>query len=352
MRNALAALRDRWLSRPEVRARIGRWPIGRRVADAHARRLFGLVAGFAHSQMLAGAIEIGLFARLADGAMAAAALHDATGIDARAFDAVVDAMIALHLIERRGDRLALTVDGWVIATDPGLRAMIAHNQLLYRDLAAPEQMFRTPGSGALAQFWPYRGGGDAAGYSRLMAESLDSVAGAVFDSVDFARFDHVMDVGGGEGAFITRLATHSQARLTLADLPPVIARARAAIERAGLAGRVTCQPVAAGVPLPGPVDAITLIRVLHDQDDDAAVALLRRCRAALRPGGRLIVAEPVVHPAPDPQAAYFAAYFLAMGAGRLRPRRAIAALMSQAGLMVRPGGTSTFLCDVIICEQS
>jgi SAM-dependent methyltransferase len=40
-----------------------------------------------------------------------------------------------------------------------------------------------------------------------------------------------------------------------------------------------------------PCDVITLVDMLHYWDDEAQRAILQRCRAALRPGGRLLVRE-------------------------------------------------------------
>ena len=45
--------------------------------------------------------------------------------------------------------------------------------------------------------------------------------------------------------------------------------------------------------LPAGADVVTLIRVIHDHDDDAALALLRRARLALPQGGTLLLAEPM-----------------------------------------------------------
>jgi demethylspheroidene O-methyltransferase len=120
----------------------------------------------------------------------------------------------------------------------------------------------------------------------------------------------------------------------LFDLPAVARLAPARLAAAGLADRAS---IAAGSffadPLPQGADVASLVRVLHDHDDAAALAILRRAHAALPPGGVLLVAEPLsgtpgAAPIGD---AYFGFYLAAMGSGRPRTSDELTALLHQAG---------------------
>lgn len=343
--------RDRLLASPRAREAIARLPLGRGIADRHGLRLFALMTGFARSRMLAAAVELGLFDRLAQGAMSRDALTAAAGLPAASADALVDAMLACGLFEERGRAaIGLGIDGLVVASEPGIAAMIAHDRLLYDDLADPSALLRAPGSGRLASFWPYRGAGDPAGYSAVMAASQAFSGDQVARSYDFGRHRHVMDVGGGDGRFLRTLAARwPHLALSLADLPGVVEPVAGALADAGIAAH-GCAPDA---PLPGGADAVTLIRVLHDLDDEAAATMLARIARALPPGGTLIVAEPMRRSrGHDPVTAYFAAYFAAMGSGRLRTRRELVGLVRAAGLMPQrrvPAGT--FLLRFIIATN-
>jgi len=75
------------------------------------------------------------------------------------------------------------------------------------------------------------------------------------------------------------------------------------------------------------------VRVLHDHDDDACLALLRAARQALAPGGRLVVAEPMAKTAGAAAMgdAYFGFYLWAMNAGRPRSAAEYGALLKKAG---------------------
>jgi demethylspheroidene O-methyltransferase len=86
-------------------------------------------------------------------------------------------------------------------------------------------------------------------------------------------------------------------------------------------------------PLPTGADVISLVRVIHDHEDAAALAILRAVRRALPPDGTLLLAEPMsgtagAEPVGD---AYFGFYLLAMGQGRPRTPAALGALVRSAG---------------------
>ncbi|PPC98475.1 MAG: methyltransferase, partial [Methylocystis sp.] len=144
----------------------------------------------------------------------------------------------------------------------------------------------------------------------------------------------LLDIGGGEGAFLAAVAArHPALRLQLFDLPPVAARARRLLAGRGLARvQVHAGSFLEAAPPTG-ADVVTLIRVLHDHDDATALAALRAAHSALPPGGRLLVAEPLAETrgAEEIGDAYFGFYLLAMGSGRPRRKAEMFQLIQAAG---------------------
>jgi demethylspheroidene O-methyltransferase len=144
-----------------------------------------------------------------------------------------------------------------------------------------------------------------------------------------------MDLGGGTGAFLEAVAArHPDLRLTLVDLPAVAAVADSRLAGSGPGGRIRVVPgnLLEG-PLPEGPDAASLVRVLYDHDDDAAARILARVHAALPPGGRVIVSEPMSGGARPSRSgdAYFGFYTLAMTSGRPRAPEAHARALEAAG---------------------
>ncbi len=338
IRDRFHALRDRLLGDPDWRERLARLPFGRGRAARHTRELFGLVGGFVFSQALAAGIELGLFDLLRKRAMSDDELGRSLGLPSAGRDALVQALLAAGLLERRGAAISLSINGLVIATDPGIVAMIRHNRLLYRDLSDAADVFTRPGTGDLARFWPYAGhAGESGEYSELMRISSGFVVPLLLAAVRFARFRTIIDVGGGTGALLQAIAPSApMAELHLADLPAVAAIARQRFAAEKDASRITVHDLPEGAALPVNADCVLFSRLLHDRDDDEALRLLKVAAAALLPGGRLIAAEPMAGAAGPEATAYFAVYFAALGSGRLRQPQQIDELAVQAGL--RPQG--------------
>ena len=346
-----ASWRDRWvawrnrrLADPRFQRLAADFPLTRGIARRRALGLFDVVSGFVYSQTLAACLRLDLPAALANGPRTAGDLALSWEMPTESARRLLGAAAALDLAEPAGpDRWALGAQGAVLGGDPGLRAMILHHRTLYDDLADPVAMLRRGGGGALAAFWPYAAGGGPAetspeaarAYSALMAATQPTLASDVLDAYPVDRHRRLLDVGGGEGAFLQAVAARApRLGLMLVDLPPVVAVARARFDGLGLGDRLeTTGADFLSAPLPSGADLITLVRVLHDQDDAGAARLLRAARQALPADGALLIAEPMSDaPRADRVAdVYFAFYLLAMGRGRARTPAQITSLLRDAG---------------------
>ncbi len=341
--DAWLARRDRLLASP----RFQRWATSflptRWLARRRARELFDLCAGFVYSQVLVACVRLKLFERLAQAPATSDELSAALELPPPAAERLLEAAAALGLVERRsGGRYGLGVLGAALLGNAGVAAMVEHHRLLYDDLRDPVALLRGNRDTRLARYWAYAGRGDpgsagpeqVAEYSALMAASQPLVADEILDAYPLRGHRCLLDVGGGEGAFAVAAAVRApRLRVIVFDLPAVAERARARFAAAGIADRAIAVGGDFGRdPLPGGADVATLVRVVHDHDDEAALRLLRAVRAALAPGGTLLLAEPMAEaPGAEPVAAYFHFYLWAMGQGRPRSPAQLARLLRQAG---------------------
>jgi hypothetical protein len=192
-----------------------------------------------------------------------------------------------------------------------------------------EQVFGLP-------FWDYLDANPAISASFDATMAVDGGNIDVAERYDWAAVRHVADIGGGTGTLIAEVLQRNPGlRGTLADLPETAARARQYLARLGLDGR--CEVVGQSFfdPLPLGADAYLLNRVIHDWDDAAATAILRRCAEAAGSTGRVLVIESHASPGGDPAAfAEMNLRMLVLAGGRERTLDDYAALAADAGLRV------------------
>lgn len=344
--------RERWINwrnRRIADPRFQRWatafPLTKPIAEHNAKAMFDVCAGFVYSQVLAAAAELKLFDILSGGARDVSDIARETRLPEDSALTLMRAGAALDLFEEvSAARFALGQGGAALRGNPGVIAMIAHHGALYRDLADPVRLLRErPKDTALSAYWRYPVAADRAAlsraevarYSALMAASQSFVAADVLDAFPLGGAKRLLDIGGGAGAFlIEALTRYPRLDGALFDLPAVTEIARERVAAAGLSERVR---IAAGDfyrdPLPAGADVATLVRVIHDHDDDKALAILKAAYAALQPKGTLVIAEPMAgtRGAKAMGDAYFGLYLLAMGSGRPRSRAGLLALVREAG---------------------
>ena len=138
-------------------------------------------------------------------------------------------------------------------------------------------------------------------FNQAMSSLAGSVHRAIVGAYDFTGIDVLVDIGGGHGRLMAQiLERHPRMRGIVHDMPHVVDGAAAYMAERGLADR--CQAVGgdffAGVPQGA--DAYIMTAILHDWDDDGCVTILRNCRRAMKPGGRVLIGDFVLKPVNEP----------------------------------------------------
>jgi demethylspheroidene O-methyltransferase len=323
---------------------VQRWPILRWVARRKAAAQFDLVAGFVYSQILSALVKSGLIEHLVGEPRRFSDIAAFLSLSDDAADRLLRAGAALDLLEQsQPGWWTLGEAGAPLAANSGAMAMIRHHDLLYRDLADPLALLRQDrrDETALSAFWTYasRSGpadrGAASDYSELMAATQPMVSGLIVNGFDFSRVRRVLDVGGGSAAFVSALLPAVPSlECGIFDLPDVTALAAERLANSPYRARVALHPGSFRTdPVPQGYDLITLVRILHDHDDDVVAALLASAHAALPAGGRLLIAEPLAETASAPRMgdAYFGFYLWAMGSGRPRSAEELQSMLRVAG---------------------
>ncbi len=358
--------RARMLQSPSF-IRWATWfPLTRPLARAKTREMFDVVAGFVYTQIITACVEVGLLERLSKRSQTAAQLAPSIGLDEEGAVRLLRAAQALDLVgPRSGGRYGLGELGAALLGNPGVTAMIRHHRLLYEDLRDPIGLLkdRQMPTG-LSQYWAYAQSGapdalageDVGAYSQLMAATQTFIANEVLDAYPLGRHQYLMDVGGGEGRFAEEVLNRVPGlQVSVFDLPAVAERARSRMAGTRNAERFDAHGGDFfGGQLPVGADIISLVRILHDHDDDKALLLLRNVRAALSPGQKVLIAEPMANTKGAEKAgdAYFGFYLLAMRSGRPRTEAELREFLERTGFgRVRRAATANpLLTQVLVAD--
>ncbi|CAN7377555.1 hypothetical protein LJR230_002166 [Trinickia sp. LjRoot230] len=133
---------------------------------------------------------------------------------------------------------------------------------------------------------------DRSSFQQFMSASPDDRHRAVARAYDFARFEQIVDIGGGNGMQLAMiLAACPASRGILCDRESVVEHATREIVELARAER--CEIVACDFfdHVPRGADAYVLSQIVHDWDDTSALKILRKCREAARSDSVLLVIE-------------------------------------------------------------
>lgn len=144
--------------------------------------------------------------------------------------------------------------------------------------------------------------------------------------------ERIIDAGGGLGSLAELLlGAQPDAHVTVLDRPEVIEQAR---RDAAPSSRLAWHTADIFEPWGIEADVVLLSRVLHDWDDEAAIRILSRARAALPPGGRVFIVEMLI-PEGSVAGALCDLHLLVTTGGRERSADAFERLLNTTGFQLQ-----------------
>ena len=268
-------------------------------------RLLQLGMGFWASKTMLSAVELGVFSRLAGGALDAAQLTEALGLHPRSALDFLDALVALNLLEREGGNYRNTPDAdlFLDAAKPsyvgGLLEMA--NTRLYPFWGALTEALRT----GQPQNEAKRGGNlfEAVYHDeRALRQFLRAMTGVSLGAATvmarkfpWQNFQTFIDIGTAQGTLPVQIAlAHPHLRGGGFDLPAVGPVFEEYVASHGLKERLHFH---SGDFFKDPcptADVLVMGHILHDWNLEQKLELLRKCHAALPHGGCLIVYDAVI----------------------------------------------------------
>lgn len=274
-----------------------------------------LVTGCFASQSIYVAAKLGIADLLKDGAKSCDDLAQSTGAHSRSLYRLMRVLASVGVFAEIADnRFTLTPVGELLRTDlPGSLHAVAvlFGEEFYR---ACGNLYYSVMTGKTAfdhiykmGYFQYLSQDAEAGetFNQAMTQLTTQVHSAVVSAYDFSGINRIVDVGGGHGLLIASiLKANPHMTGVLFELPFAIERAQGLLEAEGVAER--CKVVVGNffkseVPKGG--DAYLLKSVIHDWDDERALAILKNCYEAIAKNGKLLLIEHVVPTGNEPSVA-------------------------------------------------
>lgn len=242
---------------------------------------------------------------IAGGASTAPELVALTHADADALDRLLRHLVIVGVLNRdtSDDRYKLTDRGQPLRDDhpSGLRALLDIEGALGRADLAFVHLLHSIRAGDAAfpvlfgrPFWDDLASDETrqASYDVQMGHDVAIWAKAIVPVYDWASLGHVVDVGGGNGTLLAALLrAHPTLRGTVFDQPGTADAARETLSAAGVADRSDVVSGSFFDPLPVGAGGYLLSAILHNWNDEAVRAILRRCAAAAGTFGSVFVIE-------------------------------------------------------------
>jgi len=297
---------------------------------AGLRRLY---LGFTGARVVLTANNLGVFDRLKK-ATSAETLAKTLKTDRRAMEILLDALTGMGLAKKNRDgkyRNAAVSDRYLVK---GARLyqgdIIRHASTMWENFSVLDEIVRTG--------LPARRGRQHAGHHHeafimgmhnltvLRAESL-------IGAIGFEGVRTMLDLGGGPGTNAIAMAKKG-VQTTIFDLPETIAITRKVARREGarglrfVSGDFHFDSIGSGY------DLILISQIFHAFSEEENVALLRKCRQSLNPGGRVAVQEfPIdeTRTAPTPSALFSVNMLVGTEKGRCYTTREIKRWLTETG---------------------
>lgn len=131
-------------------------------------------------------------------------------------------------------------------------------------------------------------------FDKGMANVTEEESKFIANNIDFSKYSHIVDVGGGVGGLLAAILNKYPSHATLYELPHLAPSAENYLKEKNLASKVQ---VATGSFLDSVIsggDLYILKRIMHDWNDETCVKILKNCHNAMKDNSHLIIFDCII----------------------------------------------------------
>jgi SAM-dependent methyltransferase len=258
-------------------------------------RILEMARGFQSSRILLTAVELGIFATLGDDEKTSGAVAANIGADKRATDRLMNALVALGLLDKQNNKFhnAADAQNHLVPGKPGYAGgALGHMISLWNTWSTLTDAV-IAGHSTLSR----ESRGDwAAPFIAAMHYNAGIMANEVIPLIDLTGVKRVLDVGGGSGGYsIAFCKAKHDIEAVVFDLSDVVPLTKSYIKEAGLSDRITTTIGDFNIDeLPGGFDMVFMSQILHSNSSAENAELIKKAYHSLNPCGTLVVQEFII----------------------------------------------------------
>ncbi|HZA54970.1 MAG TPA: methyltransferase [Candidatus Udaeobacter sp.] len=300
-----------------------------------------LASGHVEARIVQVAVELGVFDAIGNRVMDAGSIASSLGTETRATILLLNALAALRLLEKTGDRFALTpvAAKHLVRSSPRyLGGMILFDASLWNCWENLHKAIRSGRPVRLPNMYQ-----DDPGEIETFIDGMDSLVNArgdaeiVAKALDWQGVTELLDVGSGPATYPIYLSRqHPQLRATIFDLPGTLTITERYVRKAGLMERIRLIGGDYRRDLiPGSYDVVFLSNIVHGEGEQDNRSLIHKLVANLKASGRLVVKDHILDDSrttPPVGAIFSLLMLLTTTSGRCYTFSEIKLWMEQAGL--------------------
>ncbi|MBI2843512.1 MAG: methyltransferase domain-containing protein [Armatimonadetes bacterium] len=316
-------------------------------------RIWEMARGFQSSRILLTAVELGVFPALGSGPRTSEEVAAMLRTDPRATDRLMNALVALELLVKEGNLFGNSPEAQEVLVPGGpdyMGGALMHTVNMWDSWSTLTEAVRR-GTSVLVREGEARADW-VVPFIAAMHYHSSRGADDIVGLIDLDGVERVLDVGGGSGVYSIAFCRAKPAlRAVVFDLPDVVGLTEKYVQQAGMSGRIT---TASGDfhadEFGGGFDLVFLSAIIHMNSPEENIRLFKKCRRALREGGRIVVQDFIVEESrvSPPHGAIFALNMLvATPSGDTYTEAEVTAWLQAAGFApptrIDPPGIGTTL---------
>jgi hypothetical protein len=303
--------------------------------------LIRLASGHVEARIIQVAVELGVFDAIGATPMDAPSIARGLGTNERATTLLLNALAALGLLEKTGDRFGLSLASMkylVRSSKCYLGGIIRFDSSLWKCWEQLPDAIRNGQPVRPANMYQ-----DDRAETEVFIDAMDSLVKARGDAevmasaLDWSGITELLDVGSGPATYpIALCARFPKLHATIFDLPGTLKITEKHVREAGMMERIR---LIAGDyrtdPIPGRYDTVFLSNIIHAEGEQENLSLIHKLAANLSAGGCLVVKDHILDDnctTPPVGAIFSLLMLLTTESGRCYSFNEIRSWMERAGL--------------------